>query len=194
MRVWLWRSGRWGAGCQVLCPGRGFLPVSETLSGLPIGLTMVSERRQPAPALVPPRVPRWSDGALVSPRVAVASQGHAGCLGPGRAAGHGSCGVEQCWAAEQDAAVRGGPQQCPQMPDLLRVNHSLPYEWRPLRPSIREFTTSRVCACGRPQRSTEVAGGQSESPFPPVSARVGTYATHHRVEQRRRRAHAVWLL
>ena len=50
-------------------------------------------------------------------------------------------------AAEWDAAVRGGPQQCPQMSDLLRVNHSLPYEWRPLRPSVRGLTTSRVCAC-----------------------------------------------
>ena len=43
--VWLWRSGRWGTGCRVLCSDRGFLPVSETLYGFPIGPTMVSERR-----------------------------------------------------------------------------------------------------------------------------------------------------
>ena len=71
--------------------------------------------------------------------------------------------VEQCWAAEQDAAVRGGLQQCSQMSDLLRVNHSLPYEWRPLWPSVRGSPRVGSVPVGGPAAGKNVAGGWKES-------------------------------
>ena len=44
MRVWLWRSEEVRHRIPGAVPGGG-PPEGETLSGLPIGLTMVSERR-----------------------------------------------------------------------------------------------------------------------------------------------------
>ena len=105
----------------------------ETLSDFPIGPTIVSGLRE-APSVsvwVPPRVPRWLLDVLFY------SSGGCGLAGARRLSGGWLC----CWSwVVQDTMVRGGLQQCPQMPDLLRVNHSLPYEWRPLWPSVKGFT------------------------------------------------------
>ena len=123
-------------------PGGGPLE-GETLSGLPIGLTMVSGlRASSAPAWVPPRVPLWPVGALVFPRVAVASQGRA-ARSVGLAvplvtglAGRGwtSAGLQSRMRrleAGRSSIVRAS---------ALPLAPWLPYEWRPLRPSIRGLT------------------------------------------------------
>ena len=73
-------------------------------------------------------------------------------------------GVEQWWAAEWDMMVISELQQCPQMSDLLRVSHSLPYEWRPLRPSVRGFThESGLCLQAGSTASNNVVSGWKES-------------------------------
>ena len=72
--------------------------MGKTLSGLPIGPTMVSGLREvpSAPAWVGPRVPLWHAGGLVSPRVVVALQGHATCSVDLAVPLEPACGVEQC--------------------------------------------------------------------------------------------------
>ena len=71
---------RRGTGCQVLCQVGVLHLRVKNCSDLQIGLTMVSERHPLPPVWAGPRAPRWPVDGLVFPRVAVASQGRAGCL------------------------------------------------------------------------------------------------------------------
>ena len=80
---------------------------------------------------------------MLSPRVAVASQGHAGCPGAGCAAGHGSCGAAGWTSAGLQGWMRrseAGRSSIVRVSALPLACCSLPYEWRPLRPSGKEFT------------------------------------------------------
>ena len=127
------------------CPGKGpYLKVRLSLtfaSGPPWSL--VSGRPPLPPVWVPPRVPLWPVGALVLPRVAVASEGHAGYL-VGLAASwcstglFGDCGVEQCWAAGW-LTIASRPQQCHSRAQFSSICCSLLYEW-----------WSLPCFCGHP--------------------------------------------
>ena len=75
------------------CLSRDFHLRAKAFLGFHIGFGPVSGLREaPSASMwVPPRVPLWSVDGLVSPQVAVVSQGHADCPGPDCAAGHGSC-------------------------------------------------------------------------------------------------------
>ena len=174
------------------CPGRGFhLRVRLSLafiSGSPWSLT--SGRRPLHPREFLPerrssRVPRWSDVLLLLlgwlwPRRGVPLVLWVwlcrwsllqDCAG---AAGWTSAGLQS-----RTRRLEAGRSSVVRASALPLACCPLPYEWRPLRPSVRGLTPEsgprlRVRAS---TASKNIAGGQGESPFPPVSARVGTYAT-----------------
>ena len=133
--------------------------MGKTLSDLRARFTMVSGLREApsAPAWVPPRVPLWPVGALVFPRVAVVSQGRAGCPGPAVPLVTGLAGRGWTSAGPQ-SRMRWLEANCS---SIVRASAlplaccPLPYEWRPLRPSGKGFTPkSGLCLWTDQQQAT----------------------------------------